>query len=68
MQQAHCGGWQTGMKFHELQLDAGERGKLLFSIVAPDFPDNIRRLITAEIKIDGQTQGAVSEALVTVCV
>ena len=54
------------MKFHELQLDAGERGELLFFTVAPDSPDGIRRLITAEIKIDGQAQGAVSEALVTV--
>ena len=59
-------GWQTEMEFHELQLDAGEKGELLFSTVAPDSPDGIRRLITAEIKIDGQAQGAVSEALVAV--
>lgn len=59
-------GWETEIEFHELPLDAGQKGELLFSVVAPDSPDGIRRLITSEIKIDGQSQGAVSEALVAV--
>jgi glyoxylase-like metal-dependent hydrolase (beta-lactamase superfamily II) len=60
-------GWQTSSEFHRLQLDAGARGEVRMTAVAPATPDNTRRLLTAEIKIDGQSQGPISEALVTVC-
>ena len=34
--------------------------------VAPDKADGVRRLMTAEIQLDGVSQGQVSEGLVTV--
>ncbi|HCN07909.1 MAG TPA: hypothetical protein DIT01_08240 [Lentisphaeria bacterium] len=59
-------GWRVSPEFCGLQLDAGARGEMELTAVAPNSPDNIRRLMTAEIKIDGQSQGPFSEALVTV--
>jgi glyoxylase-like metal-dependent hydrolase (beta-lactamase superfamily II) len=59
-------GWQTSAEFQSLRLDVGARGEILLSAVAPAGSDNNRRLLTAEIMIDGQSQGPISEALVTV--
>ncbi|MCH2200332.1 MAG: MBL fold metallo-hydrolase [Fuerstiella sp.] len=59
-------GWDTSPEFHRLTLEAGQRGELKLSTTAPPQADNTRRLLTAEIRIDGQSHGTVSEALVTV--
>jgi glyoxylase-like metal-dependent hydrolase (beta-lactamase superfamily II) len=59
-------GWETSGEFVALQLDAGSRGEIALRAVAPPAADGVRRLMTAEIVIDGRTQGPVSEALVTV--
>ena len=59
-------GWQVSPEFHSLQLEAQARGEMKLITVAPKSADHTRRLLTAEIRIDGQSQGAVSEALVTV--
>ena len=59
-------GWDTSARFGSLKLNAGVCGELKLKAVAPKTPDKTRRLITAEIKIDGESQGQVSEALVMV--
>ena len=59
-------GWQSSPEFSHLTLEADGRGELRLEAVAPDSADNVRRLMTAEIRIDGQSQGPISEALVTV--
>ena len=59
-------GWRTSPEFRSLKLEASEHGELKLNAVAPEVADNVRRLMTAEIKIDGQSQGPLSEALVTV--
>lgn len=59
-------GWEVSAEFHGLELDSGARGEVRLVAVAPASADNTRRLLTAEIKIDGDSQGQVSEALVTV--
>ena len=59
-------GWQTTPEFQRLRLDAGAGGEIQLTAVAGASPDNSRRLLTAEIMIDGQSHGPISEALVTV--
>ena len=59
-------GWTVDDEFHSLSLEAEGRGELLFSAQAPETADNIRRLVTAEITIDGKSCGPICEALVTV--
>ena len=59
-------GWEASPEFRSLTLEPGQRGELSLSALAPPAADNTRRLLTAEIRIDGQSQGTVSEALVTV--
>ena len=59
-------GWQTSEEFRQLKLEPGGRGEIKLAAVAPDQGDNVRRLVTAQIKIDGQCQGPISEALATV--
>lgn len=58
-------GWETSPEFRSLTLAAGGRGEILLKAVAPSTRDNVRRLMTAEIEIDGQSQGPICEALVT---
>jgi len=58
--------WEVSPEFRPLKLEPGARGELLLPAQAPDSADGIRRLMTAEILLDGQTQGPISEALVTV--
>ena len=60
-------GWQTTDAFQPLDLEAGARGELTLTATAPPHPD-IRRILTAEIRINGQTRGPIAEALVTVTV
>ena len=59
-------GWQTSSEFRSLQLAAGQHGEIELAAAAPDTADQTRRLMTADIRIDGQSQGPISEALVTV--
>jgi glyoxylase-like metal-dependent hydrolase (beta-lactamase superfamily II) len=59
-------GWQTSNEFRELTLEAGKRGELSLSATAPKNKDDTRRLLTAEIRIDGASQGPICEALVRV--
>lgn len=57
--------WKSSSEFRSLTLAAGARGELILNAVAPPIADNVRRLMTAEIEIDGQSQGPICEALVT---
>ncbi len=59
-------GWQTSPEFRALKLEPGARGELTLTAVAPGQADEVRRLVTAEVLLDGQSQGQIAEALVTV--
>jgi hypothetical protein len=59
-------GWEASQEFRSMSLEAGARGEVLLRARAPSAADGIRRLITAEVQIEGVSQGPVSEALVTV--
>ncbi len=59
-------GWETSSEMARLELEPGGRGELRLVATAPQQADEVRRLMTAEISIDGKSQGQVSEALVTV--
>lgn len=59
-------GWQVSSEFRELPLAAGGRGEMVLTAVAPSPGDGIRRLMTAEITIDGRSQGPLCEALISV--
>lgn len=59
-------GWESPAEFVALTLQPGARGEVALWAQAPAVADPVRRLVTAEIQIDGQAQGPVSEALVTV--
>jgi glyoxylase-like metal-dependent hydrolase (beta-lactamase superfamily II) len=59
-------GWDVSPEFVPLELSAGGRGEIKLRARAPRSADGVRRLMTAEIAIDGRTHGPVSEALVTV--
>ena len=58
-------GWSVGAAA-SVRLGAGERGEVTLEATAPAAGDGIRRLVTAQIAVDGQPQGAIAEALVTV--
>jgi len=59
-------GWNVASELRSLSLEAGANGELVLTATAPSAADEVRRLITAEIQIDGQSQGPISEALVTI--
>jgi len=59
-------GWKGSADFVCLTLDPGGRGQLGLVAQAPIAPDRARRVMTAEITIDGVSQGPLVEALVTV--
>ena len=58
-------GWLAPDDFAGLTLAPGDRGELELTTTAPDRPQ-VRRLLTAEIRIDGVSHGPVAEALVSV--
>ncbi len=58
-------GWQSSGEFTEIRIADEARGELLLTATAPDEP-RVRQLLTVEVRIDGETQGPVTEALVTV--
>jgi glyoxylase-like metal-dependent hydrolase (beta-lactamase superfamily II) len=59
-------GWELSSEFSRVELEPGGRGELSLTAIAPPQADNTRRLITAEVKVDGRSQGQITEALVTV--
>jgi len=59
-------GWSAGGEFAELTLPASGKGEIQLAATAPEAADGVRRLMTAEIAVDGVSQGPVAEALVTV--
>ena len=59
-------GWIASSEFSSVTLEADARGQLALEATAPDDPDGIRRLMTAELCVDGKSQGPLVEALVTV--
>ncbi|MBH5396273.1 MBL fold metallo-hydrolase [Bradyrhizobium sp. CNPSo 4010] len=58
-------GW-TSRTAESISLQAGEQGEIMLQATTPSQGDPRRRLMTAEIFIDGVTQGPVCEALVVV--
>jgi glyoxylase-like metal-dependent hydrolase (beta-lactamase superfamily II) len=59
-------GWKASPETRRLELPDGGRGEIALRAVAPASADGVRRLMTAEVLIDGRSQGPISEALVTV--
>jgi hypothetical protein len=59
-------GWEVSPEFRELKLAPGAAGELSLEARAPQGADGVRRLMTAEVAIDGQSQGPISESVVTV--
>ena len=59
-------GWSASPEFSSLTLAAESRGEIELRAAAPSAADDVRRLMTAEIRIDGESQGPVAEALVRV--
>lgn len=58
-------GWETTPDFTKLVLDPEQVGELQLSATAPAQYDS-RRLMTAELRVNGVSRGPVAEALVTV--
>jgi hypothetical protein len=48
-----------------VSIPPGGRSELHLTATAPPAGDGVRRLLTAEIRMDGVSQGPVAEALVT---
>jgi glyoxylase-like metal-dependent hydrolase (beta-lactamase superfamily II) len=59
-------GWSTTRDLETRELDAGDKGEVTLAITAPTHLTDERTLVTAEILIDGQSQGPIAEALVSV--
>lgn len=59
-------GWSAAHEASALQLDAGERGEIDLAVEVPSDATAGRKLVTAEVLIDGRSQGPLAEALVTV--
>ena len=50
-------GWEADEGFATLRLEAGGRGEIALPARAPAAADGVRRLMTAEVLIDGRSQG-----------
>lgn len=59
-------GWVSQEKMGYITLQPGDQGEIKLVATAPSQADPRRRLITAEILIDGVSQGPICEALVSV--
>jgi glyoxylase-like metal-dependent hydrolase (beta-lactamase superfamily II) len=59
-------GWQAPDGYESITVDAGARATVPLRARAPDLADDRRRLMTAELLIDGASQGPRCEALVVV--
>ncbi|MBB6414365.1 MBL fold metallo-hydrolase [Mesorhizobium sangaii] len=58
-------GWASDGEFESITLEPTQRGEILLGATSPSQVDTQRRLVTAEILIDGVSQGPVCEALVS---
>ncbi|PAQ08909.1 MBL fold metallo-hydrolase [Mesorhizobium temperatum] len=58
-------GWTSDGDVESITLQPGERGEIILGATSPSKVDPRRRLVTAEILIDGVSQGPVCEALVS---
>lgn len=59
-------GWASDGKVESIALHSGQEGEIKLRATAPSLPDRRRRLVTAEILIDGVSQGPLCEALVSI--
>lgn len=59
-------GWVCSGEFSSTKLKPGASDEIVVPATAPPAGDNVRRLMCAEILIDGVSQGPIAEALVTV--
>ena len=59
-------GWTTSDGYSTLELEPGAAGELRLTAGAPGEAGGQRALVTAEILIDGESQGPLVEALATV--
>lgn len=59
-------GWALHREAESITLQPGEQGEIMLGATAPSEVDSRRRLMTAEILIDGVSQGPVCEALISV--
>ncbi|MER8724796.1 hypothetical protein [Mesorhizobium sp. M1027] len=58
-------GWVSDGEAESIMLQPGERGEIMLWATAPSQVDPRRRLINAEVLIDGVSQGPFCEALVS---
>ncbi|QND69660.1 MBL fold metallo-hydrolase (plasmid) [Mesorhizobium loti] len=58
-------GWASDGEAKTVMLQPGERGEIMLGATAPSQVDPRRRLISAEVLIDGVSQGPICEALVS---
>lgn len=56
-------GWTSHDEAEAITLRPGQQGEILLRATAPSQIDPRRRLMTAEILIDGESQGPICEAL-----
>lgn len=61
-----AGGWTSSREPVEIRLAAGAQGEVTLRATAPAVADPRRRLLTAEILVDGLSHGPLCEGLVTV--
>jgi hypothetical protein len=59
-------GWQIASEYERLELPPGAQGEIPLTATAPPNADGTRRLMTAEVLIDGTSYGPQVEGLVTV--
>ncbi|MGY4334739.1 glyoxylase-like metal-dependent hydrolase (beta-lactamase superfamily II) [Bradyrhizobium sp. LB7.2] len=59
-------GWASPERVESITLHSGEGGEIKLCATAPSQPDPRRRLMTAEILVDGVSQGPLCEALVSI--
>ena len=59
-------GWIASNKYNSLTLEANARGEIKLSLKAPLNNGDGRQLITAELCINGCSQGPIAEAIATV--
>ncbi|MFN0170624.1 MAG: MBL fold metallo-hydrolase [Bryobacteraceae bacterium] len=59
-------GWTASGGYTSVVIPAHGKADLTLTATAPVVGDGVRRLLTAEIRIDGVSQGPIAEALVTV--
>jgi hypothetical protein len=59
-------GWTSTSDVETLELAAGQSGEIQLVVTAPADESDVRALVTAEVFIDGRSQGPIAEALATV--